>query len=93
VIAAELTAAIVGDAEVLPDSLERLPAGEAVAAVAADGAYDTRACHRALLERRATALIPPRAGVVAWSPLAKGRLHPRTAILNAIRQHGPKVWK
>jgi hypothetical protein len=48
VIAAELTAVIVGDAEVLPDSLERLPAGEAVAAVAADGAYDTRACHRAL---------------------------------------------
>lgn len=36
-IAAELTAAFVGDAEVLPGLLEPLPPEEALAPVAADG--------------------------------------------------------
>lgn len=54
VVAAELTAAFVGDAEVLPDLLTQLPAEESIATVAADGAYDTQAGHQALLERRAT---------------------------------------
>lgn len=93
VIAAELTAAFVGDAEALPELLDQLPSGEPVASVAADGAYDTQVCHRALLERRATALIPPRAGAVAWPPLADGQPHPRTAILDAIGQRGRKAWK
>ncbi|MDS4040922.1 MAG: hypothetical protein RKP20_07090 [Candidatus Competibacter sp.] len=53
VIAAELTAAFAGDAKVLPDLLGQLPSEEPVAAVAADGAYDTQACHHAVLECRA----------------------------------------
>ena len=93
VIAAELTAAFVGDAEVLPDLLEQLPAEEPLGSVAADGAYDTQACHEALLNRRALALIPPRAGAAAWPPLADGRTHPRTAIVEHMRQHGRKAWK
>lgn len=71
VIAADSTAAFVGDAEVVPDLLAQLPTEEPLASVAADGAYDTQACHQALLDRRAAALIPPRAGAVAWPPLAK----------------------
>lgn len=59
VIAVELTAAFVGDAEVLPELLDQPPTAESVVSVAADGAYDTQACHRAVLEHRATALIPP----------------------------------
>lgn len=93
VIAAELTAAFVGDAEVLPDLLDQLPAEESLASVAADGAYDTHACRQALLDRQAAALIPPRAGAIAWPPLADGQPHPRTKILEQITQHGRKVWK
>lgn len=93
VVAAELTAVFVGDAEVGPDLLEQLPAEERLASVAADGAYDTQACHNALLNRRARALIPPRAGAAAWPPLANGRTHPRTAMVKHIRQHGRKAWK
>jgi len=93
VIAAELTAAFVGDAEVLPDLLGQLPAEEPLAAVAADGAYDTQACHEALLHRRARALMPPRAGAAAWPPLTAGRTHPRTTMVEHIRQHGRKAWK
>ncbi|MGB4948992.1 MAG: IS5 family transposase [Candidatus Competibacter denitrificans] len=93
VIAAELTAAFVGDAEVLPGLLEQLPPEEALASLAADGAYDTQACHQALLAHRASALIPPRAGAVAWPPLKDGQPHPRTRILETIRQQGRKAWK
>jgi hypothetical protein len=93
VVAAELTAVFVGDAEVFPDLLEQLPAEERLASVAADGAYDTQACHNALLNRGARALIPPRAGAAAWPPLADGRTHPRTAMVKHIQQHGRKAWK
>ena len=93
VIAAELTAAFVGDAEVVPGLLEQLPTEEGIASVAADGAYDTQDCHHALLAHRATALIPPRAGAVAWPPLKDGQPHPRTRLLEAIRQQGRKAWK
>ncbi|HYR05527.1 MAG TPA: IS5 family transposase [Gallionella sp.] len=93
VIAAEVTAAFVGDAEVLPDLLGQLPAEEPLASVAADGAYDTQTCHEALLNRRVCALIPPRAGAVAWPPLPDGRIHPRTVMVEHIRQHGRKAWK
>ncbi|MBK8205131.1 MAG: IS5 family transposase [Bdellovibrionales bacterium] len=59
VIAAELTAATVQDAEVFPALLEQIPADEPIASIAADGAYDTRVCHQKLLDRPAEALIPP----------------------------------
>ncbi|WP_338140972.1 transposase [Candidatus Competibacter phosphatis] len=92
-IAVDLKAAFVGDAEVLPALLESLPADGPVTAVAADGAYDTRTGHAALLNRQAAALIPPRADAVAWSPLADGRTHPRTAMVEHLRQQGSKSWK
>ena len=93
VVAAELTAVFVGDAEVFPELLEQLPAEERLASVAADGAYDTQACHHALLNRGALVLIPPPARAAAWPPLADGRPHPRTALVEHIRQHGRKAWK
>src|SRR5512143_3781365 len=92
-VAAELTAIFVGDAEVFPDLLEQLPAEERLAAVAADGAYETQPCHNALLNRGARTWIPPRAGAAAWPPLADGRTHPRTAMVKHIQQHGRKAWK
>lgn len=53
VIAVELTAAFVGDAEVLPDLLDQLPPDEPIASVAADGIYDTKACHEAIMNHTA----------------------------------------
>ena len=37
-----------------------------VAQVSADGAYDTKACHRSIAERDAKATIPPRNEAVPW---------------------------
>ena len=92
-MAAELTAAFGGDAEVLPGLVEQLPADEPIESVAADGAYHPRACHEALLNRRAAALIPPRGGAAPWPPLVEGQLHPRTAIIAQIQQPSRRAWK
>ena len=58
--AIEVTDNSVGDAPMLPELLEQIPPDEAVASVSGDGAYDTKACHAAIIERGAQAVIPPR---------------------------------
>lgn len=80
VAAAAWTAAFVGDAEVLPDLRAQRPAEASIATVTA-AADDTQACHPALLERRAAALIPPRAG--RW----RGRHGPKVH-----RIHARPLW-
>lgn len=43
--AVEITGSNIGDAPVLPDLLDQIPADEQIGSVTADGAYDTRKCH------------------------------------------------
>jgi IS5 family transposase len=93
VVAVELTANFVGDAEVLPDLLEQLDPEEALASVAADGAYDTVNAHEAIRKKQGQALIPPRAGAVAWPDDEDGTPHPRTVILRACQDKGEAEWK
>lgn len=94
VVAVELTANFVGDAEVLPDLLEQLDEADQVATVSADGAYDTARCHQAVRNKGADALIPPREGAVEW-PADDGddTVHPRTAIVRRCAEIGKKAWK
>ena len=58
--AVEFTPSREGDSPVLPDLLGQVPADEPIGTVTADGAYDTRRCHTAIIERHATAIIPIR---------------------------------
>lgn len=50
----------VGDAPVLPELLNQIPADHVIGSVTADGAYDTRKCHDAIAARNAYAVRPPR---------------------------------
>lgn len=93
IVAAELTANFVGDAEVLPDMLKQLPGNEAIATLAADGAYDTANCHQAITARQAQALIPPRSGAVEWPDHEDGSIDPRTAIVRTCSERGASEWK
>ena len=43
--AVEITGSNIGDATVLPDLLDQIPADEQIGSVTADGTYDTRKCH------------------------------------------------
>ena len=85
--AIEVTDNSVGDAPVLPHLLGQIPADEPLASVSGDGAYDTKACHAAILERRAQAVISPRKNARPWTvSLARGRWR-------ATRRSGPaKDW-
>lgn len=90
--AVEFTPSREGDSPVLPDLLEQIPADEAIGTVTADGAYDTRRCHSAILERGRTASIPIRKNGRLWKedcPAARAR----NETLRATRHYGRAFWK
>lgn len=65
--AVEFTPSRDGDSPVLPDLLGQIPESELTGTVTADGAYDTRRCHKAIIERNAIL----RAGILEaldWIP-------------------------
>jgi hypothetical protein len=80
------------DAPILPCLLDQIPAGEAVASVSGDGAYDTKGCHEATAQRGAKAVIPTRKNAKPWKDQHPGATA-RNAILAATRLLGRKMWK
>ena len=50
--AVEFTPSSDGDSPVLPELLDQIPEGEEIGTVTADGAYDTRRCHTAIMTYR-----------------------------------------
>ncbi len=83
----EFTPSREGDSLVPPDLLDQIPEGEDIGTVTADGAYDTRRCHGAVIARGGTAIIPIRRKGRAWKedcPAAKAR----GEILRATRHRG-----
>lgn len=81
-----------GDSTVLPDLLGQIPAGEQIGTVTADGAYDTRHCHKAIIERDAVLIIPIRKNGRLWKedcPAARAR----NDTLRATRYYGRAFWK
>ena len=90
--AIEITGSRVGDAPVLPDLLDQIPADEPLGIVTADGAYDTRACHAATAGRNAAAVIPPRRSGGPWKErTARARI--RNEALRANRRFGRALWR
>jgi hypothetical protein len=90
--AVEVTSSNVGDAPTLPDLLAQIPVNEDIAAVTADGAYDTRACHDAIAARGAAAIIPPRRNARPWKPDTAGA-RTRNEILRASKHLGRALWR
>jgi hypothetical protein len=93
IIAVQLTENSVGDCEVLPDLLDQIDPNDDLEAVGADGAYDTKNCHKVIRERGAKGLIPPQENAVEWPDLPDGSAHPRTVILREINQTDRATWK
>ena len=90
--AVEFTPSREGDSPVLPDLLDQIPEGEQIGTVTGDGAFDTRRCHTAILERGGTAVIPIRRNGRRWKedgPAAKAR----NDILRATQRLGRAIWK
>jgi hypothetical protein len=88
----EVTTNQVGDAPMLPELLNQIPANEAIDSVKADGAYDTKDCHKAIAERQAEAIIPVRKNAVPWKENQPGT-KARNEILRATERFGRTLWK
>ena len=90
--AVEFTSSRDGDSPVLPDLLDQIPPDEQIGTVIGDGAFDTRRCHTAILDRGGTAVIPIRKNGRLWKedcPAACAR----NDILRATRRFGRANWK
>lgn len=90
--AVEFTPSRDGDSPVLPELLGQIPQDEDIGTVTADGAYDTRRCHTAIIGREATAIIPIRRNARPWKengPAARAR----NETLRATRRYGRAFWK
>ena len=60
--------------------------------VTADGAYDTRRCHTAIIDRQATAIIPILKNGRPWKEDCLAALA-RNETLRATRHYGRAFWK
>ncbi len=90
--AIEVTSSGIGDAPMLPDLLNQIPADHDLGSVTADGAYDTRKCHDAIAARNAHAVIPPRKNAKMWKPDTPGA----RALNEAVRSSkylGRAMWR
>ena len=90
--ATEFTTSDVGDAPMLPELLDQIPADKEFASVTADGAFDTRKCHDAIAARGAAAIIPPRRNGKPWKPDSPGAIA-RTEILRTSKRVGRTIWR
>jgi hypothetical protein len=90
--AIEVTDNATGDAPMLPCLLDQIGANEVIASVSGDGAYDTKACHDAIAQRGAQAIIPTRKNGKPWKDRRPGT-EARNAILHAMRRLGRRIWR
>ena len=90
--AVEFTPSSDGDSPILPELLEQIPQGEEIGTVTADGAYDTRRCHTAILDRQATPIIPIRKNGRPWKANCPAAIA-RNETLRATRHYGRAFWK
>lgn len=90
--AVEFTSSRQGDSPLLPELLSQIPEGEEITTVTADGAYDTRRCHAAIIERGADAVMPIRRNGRNWKEDCPAAVA-RNETLRATRHLGRALWK
>lgn len=89
--AVEFTSSSDGDSPVLPELLDQIPDRDEIGTVTADGAYDTRRCHTAIIDRQATAIIPIRKNGRPWKRLPAAIARNRNPARR--RHYGRSFWK
>lgn len=90
--AVEFTPSSDGDSPVRPELLGQIPEGEEIGTVTADGAYDTRRCHTAIIDRQAFAIISVRKNGRVWKEDCHVAVA-RNETLRATRHYGRAFWK
>ncbi|CRL46887.1 Transposase DDE domain protein (plasmid) [Sodalis glossinidius str. 'morsitans'] len=88
IICADLSLSGTTDAQALPALINQTH--RKIREASADGAYDTRYCHDALLRKKIKPLIPPRRGAQYWPDRYHERNH---AVANQRLSGSNDVWK
>lgn len=91
--AIEVTDNSIGDAPMLPCLLEQIAEQEDLLSVSADGVYDTKACHEAIAQRGAQAIIPPRKNAKWWKEGKSAGAKVRNEAVKACQRLGHRLWK
>ena len=76
----------------MPELLDQIPESEEIDTVTADGAYDTRRCLNAIIDRQATAIIPIRKNDRPWKEDCPAAIA-RNETLPATRYFGRAFWQ
>jgi hypothetical protein len=88
----ELTESRVHDSQPLPSLLDQIP--DPIGQVSGDGAYDTRACYEAVLQRQATpTFVPRRTARPGTAKDPTGWRAARNRILQQIEAQGRSAWR
>lgn len=90
--AVEVTSSSIGDAPMLPDLLNQIPADEDLGSVTADSAFDTRKCHDAIAARNSHAVIPPRKNAKFWKVDTPGAIA-RNEAVRSSKYLGRALWR
>lgn len=90
--AIEITGSRVGDAPMLPDLLDQIPADQPIGKVSADGAYDTRACQAAIAARSTCIVILARKNTRPWLENTPGA-QARHDTVRATCRLGRTIWR
>jgi hypothetical protein len=88
IICADLSLSGTTDAQALPELINQTH--RKIREACADGAYDTRYCHDALLRKKIRPLIPPRSGAQYWPDKYHERNH---AVANQHLSGSNDAWK
>jgi len=92
IVAVELTESRVHDSQRLPALLSQIP--DPIGQVSGDGAYDTRACYEAVLQRGATpAFVPRRTARSRATSAPAGWRAARNRVLQQIEAWGRYPWR
>jgi len=90
--AVEVTSSSIGDAPMLPDLLNQIPADEDLGSVTADSAFDTPKCLDAIAARNSHAVIPPRKNAKFWKADTPGAIA-RNEAVRSSKYLGRALWR
>jgi hypothetical protein len=92
IIAVELTESRVHDSQPVPSLLAQIP--DPIGQVSGDGAYDTRGCYEAVLQRGAAPVfVPRRTAQPCPTSDPMGWRAARNGVLQQIAAHGRRAWR
>jgi len=92
IVAVELTESRVHDSQQLPSLLEQI--ADPIGQVSGDGAYDTRGCYEAVLQRGATpTFVPRRTAQPCPTNDPTGWRAARNQVLRQIEEQGRSAWR